>query len=104
MLTELKSDRLYITMCRNQKCFRARLTPKPFRLRCGTPPGHYPYPDDTAAKQFEAWKAIYDQQSKDVATCQFIDTVGSGRVDSKISKLVELHDRYAKAGSNLPLA
>lgn len=38
LLKELGSDKLYVSLCRSQDCYRARLTPKPWR--CGsTRPG-----------------------------------------------------------------
>ena len=103
-LQELKSDKLYVTMCRNQKCYRARLTPKPYRLRCGQPPGHYPYDDGAAQDKFASWKSVYEEQSNEVATCALIDTLGTGRIDASLTRLVELHDRHTKVSTNLPLA
>ncbi|MDE1151550.1 MAG: hypothetical protein PW788_03350 [Micavibrio sp.] len=103
-LKELESDKLYVQLCRNQKCFRARLTPKPFRVRCGSPPGHYPY--ETADKQdaFAKWLAVYEQQGEPYATCRFTESFGSGRIDPHLQKLVTAHDSACRVESDLPLA
>lgn len=51
LLRAAGADPAFIQLCRLQRSFRARLTPKPWRLRLQLPPGTYPRedPDDQAA-------------------------------------------------------
>ena len=49
LLNDYKSDPLYIRLCRMQECFRARLTPKPWR--CGYSKRYLEYPFETPREQ-----------------------------------------------------
>jgi len=103
-LKALNSDKLYVTLCRNQKCFRARLSPKPFRIRCHTPPVRFPRETAAAKDAFAKWLSVYEQQAEPYAICTFVDSFGSGRVDPKLEKQLTAHDRACRVDSNLPLA
>ncbi len=100
-------DPTYARMCRNQNCFRARLTPKPWRL--GMPRLHPPY---SAAWRLEhaelparrAWIADYDRESAGHAACRFIETLGNGPVDSVAEHVQQVHDLMCQAERDLPLA
>lgn len=103
-LRALKSDKLYVLMCRNQNCFRARLTPKPFRVRCGSPKARYPYDTPAAKAEFAQWLRTYEQECGNVATCELLGSYGEAHIHPALSILVSEHDRLAKVGSGLPLA
>jgi len=53
----LKSDPLYIRLTQKQKCFRARLTSKPWRCNASTPPGNHPREDERQQAAFRRWEA-----------------------------------------------
>lgn len=101
------SDRVYGIMCRSQKCFRARLTPKPWRIGVtdqGRPHRRtWPVPPEALAAR-KAWEAEYERLSAGYAACGFLGEYGSGTVDAGARMVQELHDRLARAESGLPLA
>ena len=46
------ADPLYRKLCQTQKCFRARLTPKPWRCGVPNPPTRWPFADLLAERKF----------------------------------------------------
>ena len=100
----LGADPLYVKLCRTQGCFRARLTPKPWR--CKMPPLRirYPWPDDAAAQKVKTWCAEYSRKAQGFATCELIEHLGNPAMDAEIARVVEFHDRATRVGSNLELA
>lgn len=101
---ELNADKLYIKLCKAQNCYRARLTPKPWRIKVERPPNHFPR--ETAAQQqaFDRWLSGYEKSSKAFATCRFIESLGSKMVHSDLSDIVREHDEVTRATRDLPLA
>lgn len=103
-LTALDCDPRYIRLCRVQGCFRARLTPKPWRCGVGKPPGAWPWADAAAESAFRRWEQRYRAACAGRATCARIATLGSELVHPDLVPLVELHDQATGAASALPLA
>jgi hypothetical protein len=105
----LRVDKLYARMCRMQKCFRARVSPKPWRtgvhsLRRVRPrPGLWPLTGAKLAARAE-WVTEYNTACAGFASCRYLDTLGRGGVCPAARPVLELHDRLCKANSNLPLA
>jgi len=98
------TDPFFIRLCLAQKSFRARLTPKPWRMDLKPPPGEYPR-DREMQDRFEEWLAEYEEASTRYATCKYLETVGGAMVDSAVGEdLVALHDRLSRATEPLPLA
>jgi len=104
VLKRMGSDPLYIRLCKAQECFRARLTPKPWR--CGHRANTIPYPmeDAKAGARFEEWKAKYDARQQGYATCRFLGQLGNGDVHPEVGQIVELHDFVTKCNGSLALA
>jgi len=100
----LNADPLYRKLCHTQECFRARLTPKPWRAGVGNPPSRWPFPDDAAQRQFDTWDSGYRSACRSLATCQFLSSIGGGEIHEEIAPLVSLHDASTRASSGLPLA
>jgi len=98
------ADPLYARLCRNQECFRARLTPKPWR--CGHWPNRttWPHEDAEQADRFAAWLAEYEQKQSGYAACRYLGTVGADTVHPEVASVIELHDEYCRAHQELPLA
>ncbi|GAB2461238.1 MAG: hypothetical protein ACN6O3_12190 [Comamonas sp.] len=100
-------DRLYARMCRNQRCFRARLTGKPWRMDIAEHmrprPGVWPINPERLPER-EAWVARYEQRSAGYAACRFVQALGPERTDAAIAGVVALHDDLSKANRSLPLA
>jgi hypothetical protein len=104
VLREMGSDPLYIRLCKAQECFRARLTPKPWR--CGHRANAVRFPiEDAYAERFEQWKVKYEARQRDYATCRFLGQLGNGCVHPEVARIVELHDFVTKCNeSSLALA
>jgi hypothetical protein len=105
--SEIGTDPVYRRMCQNQKCFRARLTPKPWRIgiqeHLRPRPGVWPvHPDRMPLR--ERWVANYEKTAGDFAACRFMETLGAGRMDPKAEEVARLHDRLSGAESGLPIA
>ena len=102
-LNSLGCDPLYVRLCKTQDCFRARLTPKPWR--CGYSSNTISWPrDETQQEQFDAWLSGYTQRQADRATCRFVGELGSGRVHTEVERIIKLHDETTRCDEPLPLA
>lgn len=104
ILAELDSDPLYRRLCEAQECFRARLTPKPWRIEVENPPGRFPFLDAKVKKHFRQWVNEYDRQQEQYATCHFVEQIGRDKPHDDLTPLVKLHDELTRCDSGLPLA
>ena len=103
LLEQLESDRLYTVLCQRQKCFRARLTPKPFRIGLRNPPTRFPYENQSQLDAMKRWTSRYDETRSGFSTCAFITHVGNTVIDEDVESICQLHDHFACNGE-LPLA
>jgi len=103
LLNKMRSDGLYVTLCKRQQCFRARLTPKPYRIGIDDPPARFPFQDSTSANAAKQWQANYDRVAKDFATCAFVSQLGNPAIAEDVESVMQLHDHFACNGQ-LPLA
>jgi hypothetical protein len=103
MLEALGADAGYRRFCRERRCFRARLTPRP--PSCGLAPLRVPYPRRGAGDQarFERWLAAYEAKRARFATCRYLGTLGRSELDPGLAPIVALHDERAGAGADLKL-
>jgi hypothetical protein len=100
LMRSFNADGLYALLCRKQNCFRARLTPKPHRMRMRTiRVKPFPYGEEEAA-QVAAWAEEYASKGRSFATCRLVKVVG----EAIPSLAVRYHDERTRAASNLPLA
>jgi hypothetical protein len=104
LLQSFGADPAFVTLCRVQESFRARLTPKPWRCGCPSPPVGFPRPDAASQSAFADWLRQYESRSQSFATCQFVESIGMGRQSDEARAIVIEHDRTTKAESGLPLA
>ncbi|TVS19504.1 MAG: hypothetical protein EA424_08260 [Planctomycetaceae bacterium] len=104
MLKQLNADPLYIRLCRGQGCFRARLSPKPWRCSCQPNRVAWPWEDEDARVRFERWEANYAASQKRYATCRFVAAVGNPQIHPELSSMIQLHDQATRCHENLPLA
>jgi len=100
----LGSDPLYQKLCQTQNCFRARLTPKPWRCGLLAKPQRWPWRDERTKMKFEKWAARYQEHSVKWATCEFLRQTGNRAVHPEIQALLKHHDDTTRSGSKLPLA
>jgi len=104
ILRRLGSDPLYIRLCKAQECFRARLTPKPWRCGHRANTVRYPVENAEAADEFERWQAHYEARHRRYATCRFVGEIGSGQAHLEAQRVVELHDFVTRCSESLALA
>ncbi len=103
----LGTDRVYVRMCEKQRCFRARVSPKPWRIGKNThilpSRGVWPVSPEVLPRRME-WIADYDARSREYASCRFVEELGAGRPDARAEAVRRLHDDACRAHSELPLA
>jgi hypothetical protein len=104
ILEELESDPLYRRLCESQECFRARLTPKPWRISIENPPARFPFADTNEETNYRRWLEDYEQKQSEYSTCHFIEQLGSGKTHPALEPFVKLHDELTRCDSEWPLA
>jgi len=100
----LKADELYARLCKTQRSFRARLTPKPWRIGVPGPHFHWPWVDAAAQRRADDWRVGYEEKAQKYATCELLDEIGPRAVHPELGSQLALHDRTTRVGSGLPLA
>ncbi len=100
-------DKMYARMCHNQNCFRARVSPKPWRM--GLQRMRPPYsaawrPEHAKLPARLQWIDAYQRKAQDYASCRYIETLGSGAVDGDADAVRELHDLLCQAERDLAIA
>ena len=103
LMNSLGSDPLYVQLTLRQECFRARLTPKPWRCNFRVPPTEYPFEKPGEEQQFRQWQQQYTNQIQGYATCKLLEVVGSRSGNDEIQQIVDYHDRHA-LNPSAPLA
>ena len=105
--TAIHADPLYAKMCLNQHCFRARVSPKPWRIGISSHlrprPGVWPINPERLPER-QRWVQHYEQAAEKFASCRYVETLGSGNADAKARDVRLLHDDLARAQSTLPIA
>src|SRR5690606_34611000 len=93
LLTALGSDPLYVRLCEQQECYRARLTPKPWRIGLQVPDiQSFPRIDEQAEREMEAWIKRYEHASRTWAACEFIADFGVKTVHPDVAPVLAWHD------------
>jgi hypothetical protein len=103
----LGCDPVYVAMCRFQRCFRARVSPKPWRVGLPTPmlPRGAVWPLTPEKMEVrQSWIQAYEQRSADYAACRFVAHLGSDRVHPSAEAVRRWHDELSRAESGLPIA
>ena len=103
-LRDLGSDPKYIKLCEIQQCFRARLSPKPWRCGVLSAPSRFPYLDGKAAAAMREWQSSYDRSASAYSSCKYIKSIGQSEVQQELKELIRIHDEYCRSNSSLPLA
>jgi hypothetical protein len=103
----LGGDPVYVRMCQLQHCFRARVSPKPWRIGMETHmkprPGVWPVsPEKLPARR--AWVDAYHEKAATYSSCQFDSEMGDGPVHPGVQVVQKLHDQLSRAESGLPAA
>jgi hypothetical protein len=98
------ADPLYRQLCKTQKCFRARLTPKPWRCGVDKAPERWPFLTPKRENAFNSWKAKYEAAAENYATCKFLQSVGTETIHPDVQSVLTVHDNATRASSKLQLA
>lgn len=105
LLAELGSDPLYRRLTTKQQCFRARLTPKPWRCGCEYPPHAYPWQDPADEPAYRRWQGVYEEKAKPFGTCHLLESLGQlGSWDDTVALVVAAHDAVACGNPGQALA
>lgn len=106
-LAALSNDPLFVRLCRQQQCFRARLTPKPWRvptLGSARPPKKlWPLDAERLVKHRE-WVARYEAQTQGFAACRYLETRGNAPACAAALAVQAVHDEISSAHTSKPLA
>ena len=101
LMRSFGADSLYATLCDTQKCFRARLTPKPYRVRQHGRKFLWPRPEAEAREAAE-WLDSYRKKSEPYAVCRYVETLNGS--DECCDPVIQFHDEATRARSGNKLA
>lgn len=104
VLCSLGADPLYVRLCKGQQCFRARLTPKPWRCGCRDNTVSWPQETEDQQSRFQQWLTTYKSRHVSYATCRFLGAIGRSAVHPELKTLIEVHDKVTQCNEPLPLA
>ncbi len=99
MMKDFNCDELYALLCKKQDCFRARLTPKPARMKLQRYKVTFPRARQEEL-EFRNWLSDYEAASRNFSVCKLIEQIGHGY----ISEAVRLHDEISGVQWNQQLA
>jgi hypothetical protein len=93
IFTALGADPVYVSLCQEQECFRARLTPKPWRVGMETRYYHL------QPEEQDAWRYRYELQAENYGVCEYITSLGNPRIiNDSVNAIIEVHDRLTTKG------
>lgn len=106
-LQALNSDKRFARLCALQSCFRARVSPKFWRLGYkpeeALPKSKWPFRPEHLPRR-KAWIEGYEKLAPKFASCRFLERLGSQEAHREAEVVRELHDKLCQAHSTLPLA
>lgn len=101
LMKKFPVDPFYLKLCERQKCYRARLTAKPWRIgvqRCG-----YDYPRHPRIEgYFAKWEQEYNEAAMKFRVCEKI--YGDDPPCDRLRELLAIHDALSQVWKSLPLA
>lgn len=100
LMERSNTDPVFAMLCRKQACYRARLTPKPYRIKQKGIRYRWPMKQEDLQRA-QSWVNEYEIRSANFAVCRYLKTLGS---QTLLSEIVALHDDATKADSGQPLA
>ncbi len=104
LMRETGTDPAFSRLCKIQKSFRARLTPKPWRCGSSLPPGQHPRQEATMKDDFSVWLSSYESKSAKYSTCHYLQTIGTNKLMGEAKLIVGIHDKETRCMEKLPLA
>lgn len=107
MLESMNSDRRFVTLCALQGCFRARVSPKPWRIgykpKVAIPKSKWPFPPEHV-EQRQQWVAGYSPLAEKFSSCRFLEHLGCSIVNPDAEAVRVIHDDLCRATLDLPIA
>lgn len=100
---DLGSDQLYRHLCKAQRCFRARLTAKPWRAGLKQPSYPFPREEPGQAQSFKQWLDTYDKKTGKLAVCRHLEDLGNAETHQTVTEILNLHDKYVLGSGTDPL-
>ena len=102
----LPCDRLYVLMCQQQQCYRARVSGKPWRMNVERLRGpQWPITDPQALERRQEWIKHYESVAPNFAACQFAEAVGDITSETAQARSVrDWHDALSEALRGKPMA
>ena len=104
LLERFGSDPLYRRLCSAQECYRARLTPKAWRIGLEPPSRRWPHEAQEDEAALRAWQRRYESACSGFVTCQLIEKLGPREVSPQIAPILALHDEIATTSLEAELA
>jgi hypothetical protein len=99
LFNELDVDPLYRKLCKVQSCYRARLTPKPWRIGLERPGSRFPRKPGNEETEFEKWLREYESAIRRYAVVKHLHTFGSQAEHPDAKEILMVHDKYSLSGS-----
>lgn len=106
-LQALNSDKRFARLCALQSCFRARVSPKFWRMGYkpeeALPKSKWPFRPEHVPRR-KAWVAGYEELASQFSSCRFVERLGSQDEHPEAAAVRELHDSLCQSSSSLSLA
>ena len=103
----LGADPVYARMCLNQRCFRARVSAKPWRIGLQDPlrprTGAWPVSPELQPVRAQ-WIEVYERAARNHSSCRFLESIGNGNEHPSARAVQALHDELCRANTPLPSA
>ena len=99
LMRKMGVDWLYVRLSKKQNCYRARLTPKPYRMKHQTIKIKSPL--DCTTQDYDEWDQSYRRKSKNFSVVKLIKTLGH---DFSQEPVIKKHDLTCNLGGNCKLA
>ena len=99
VMRAMRVDKLYALLCRKQDCYRARLTPKPYRMKMETM--RIKTPLDCETEAYNIWREKYAAASGNYSVVKLRETLG---MDFSGDPVIVLHDKITRLDAKALLA
>ena len=99
LMRKLYVDWIYIELSKKQRCYRARLTPKPHRMKIQTIKVKSPV--DCQDDAYLNWEQAYTRKSSQYSVVRLVKSLGR---DFSNDKIVKMHDRICNLAAARTLA
>lgn len=99
IMSAFQVDWLYAILSKKQNCYRARLTPKPYRIPTNTIKIKSPL--DCETEEYKNWSLQYAEKSERLSSVKFLEMIGE---DFSRDFVIQYHDKMTKASAGNKLA